>query len=82
MHRRGEDWEDLFTVKFWGNLYPDGGLAAKCKLGAWQLENLISGLEAFSMAIFTRILGCTKLEVDIFLGDVKKEMKDTKIHVY
>ena len=21
MHRRGEDWEHLFAVKFWGNLY-------------------------------------------------------------
>ncbi|KAH9218270.1 S-adenosyl-L-methionine-dependent methyltransferase [Leptodontidium sp. 2 PMI_412] len=52
------------------------------ELGAWQLENLISGIEAFSMAIFTRVLGWTKLEVDIFLGNVKKEMKDTRIHVY
>jgi hypothetical protein len=24
MPGRGEDWEHLFTVKFWGNLYEDG----------------------------------------------------------
>jgi short-subunit dehydrogenase involved in D-alanine esterification of teichoic acids len=48
----------------------------------WQLENVTSGLEGFSMAIFTRVLGWTKPEVDVFLADVRKEMKDTKIHVY
>jgi len=52
------------------------------ELGMWQLENIISGLEGFSVAIFTRVLGWTKPEVDVFLADVRKEMKDTKIHVY
>jgi hypothetical protein len=46
------------------------------------LENVLSGLEAITMAIYTRILGWSKEEVDIFLIDVRKEMKDTKIHVY
>jgi hypothetical protein len=48
----------------------------------WQIKNIISGLKGFSMAIFTCVLGWTKLKMDIFLGDVKKEIKDTKIHVY
>jgi hypothetical protein len=48
----------------------------------WQLENVTSGLEGFSMAMFTRVLGWTKPEVDVFLVDVRKEMKDMKIHVY
>jgi hypothetical protein len=34
------------------------------------------------MAMFTHVLGWTKPEVDVFLADVRKEMKDTKIHVY
>ena len=34
------------------------------------------------MAMFTRILGWTKLEVDVFLAKVRNEMKDTKLHVY
>jgi len=46
------------------------------------LENVDSGLEAFSVAIFTRILGWTKPEVDVFLADVRKEMRDTKNHIY
>jgi SAM-dependent methyltransferase len=52
------------------------------ELGMWQLENIISGLEGFSVAMFTRILGWTKLEVDVFLAKVRNEMKDTKLHVY
>lgn len=60
---------------------------AKCKLGTGQLENVTAGIEGFSMAIFTRVLGWTKPEVDVFLADVfladvKKEIRDTTIHVY
>lgn len=39
-------------------------------------------LEGFSMALFTRILGWSKEEVETFLIDVRKEMKDPKIHAY
>lgn len=46
------------------------------------MENMNSGLEGFSVAIFTRVLGWAKPEVDVFLADVRNEMKDTKIHWY
>jgi hypothetical protein len=34
------------------------------------------------MAIFTRILGWTKEETEVFLALVRKDMKDAKIHSY
>ena len=34
------------------------------------------------MAIFTRVLGWTKEETDVFLVDVRKDMKNTKYHAY
>jgi hypothetical protein len=34
------------------------------------------------MAIFTRFHGWTKEDVEAFVVDVRKEMRDTKIHVY
>jgi hypothetical protein len=46
------------------------------------LENVLSGLDGFTMAAFTRISGWTPEDVELFLVDVRKEMKDTKIHAY
>lgn len=51
-------------------------------LGMWCLQNILQGLDGFSFAFFTRGLGWTKEEVDVFLVDVRKDMKDTKIHSY
>ena len=48
----------------------------------WALENMESGLSAFSVAFFTRVLGWTLEEVEVFLVDVRNEMKDPKIHAY
>jgi hypothetical protein len=48
----------------------------------WCLADLEPGLEGLSMAIFTRILGWTKEETEVFLTLVRKDMKDTKIHSY
>lgn len=34
------------------------------------------------MALFTRILGWSAAEVEVFLVDVKKQVKDRRIHAY
>lgn len=47
-----------------------------------MLENLDPGLEGLSMGIFTRALGWTKKETEVFLAGVRKDMRDTKIHSY
>jgi uncharacterized protein YllA (UPF0747 family) len=51
-------------------------------LGMWVLEDLDPGLEGLSMAIFTRILGWTKEDTEIFLAEVRKNMRNTNIHAY
>lgn len=51
-------------------------------IGMWTLENLENGLEALSTALFTRVLGWEKEELDAFLVGVRKEMRDTKFHTY
>jgi hypothetical protein len=48
----------------------------------WVLQNIEPGLEGLSMAIFTRALGWSKEEAEVFLVDVRKDIKDTKIHCY
>lgn len=35
-----------------------------------------------SVAIFTRVLGWNVDELELFLVDVRREMKDTSIHAY
>jgi len=49
-------------------------------LGTYQREVLMNGLEAFSLAIFTRLLGWLKTEVEIFLEDVRQELKNSSYH--
>ena len=51
-------------------------------LGIWQNENLNFGIEGFLLALFTRILGWGKEEVDVFLAKVRKDIKDRSIHSY
>ncbi|RDW67593.1 hypothetical protein BP6252_08989 [Coleophoma cylindrospora] len=51
-------------------------------LGAWELENATTGLEGLCMALFTRGLGWTKLEVDVFLDRVRADMRNRSIHAY
>ncbi|KAM3079857.1 hypothetical protein ACMFMF_003278 [Clarireedia jacksonii] len=51
-------------------------------LGIWVQKNMLMGLEALSMALFTRILGMEKHEVEQLLLEVEMDIKDTKIHCY
>ncbi|CZR67449.1 related to methyltransferase [Phialocephala subalpina] len=52
------------------------------EIGIWSHENMAPSLEGFSMALFTRVYGWTKEEVEVFLVDVRKEVKDPRIHAY
>lgn len=51
-------------------------------LGAWQMLNVLEGVEGFTMALFTRVLGWSKDEVDVFLEGVKKDLQNKQIHAY
>ena len=52
------------------------------ELGMWTQENFVSGIEAMSLALFTRMLGWSREQVMVFITQVRKDMKDTKIHAY
>ena len=45
-------------------------------------SNEVAGLEGFSLALLTRVLGWSNAEVQVFLADVRKDIKDPKIHFY
>lgn len=52
------------------------------ELGAWTFENIMNGMEAFSLALLSRSLGWEKEEIQIFLVDVRKNLRDRSIHAY
>jgi hypothetical protein len=51
-------------------------------LGAWFREDSLSGLHGGSSVILTRGCGMSPEEVEVFLVDVRNEMKSNKIHAY
>lgn len=52
------------------------------EIGMWTLENLGSSLFGLSVALFTRGLGWSVQQLEVFLVDVRKEMQNTKFHAY
>ncbi|RDW79374.1 S-adenosyl-L-methionine-dependent methyltransferase-20 [Coleophoma cylindrospora] len=52
------------------------------ELGMWVNEDIQPALEGLSYATFTRGLGWSKEEIEVFLTGVRRDMNDTKIHAY
>lgn len=52
------------------------------ELGTWSRAATLAGLEAFSLALFTRVLGWTKEEALVFCAEVREEFKSQKVHGY
>ncbi len=50
--------------------------------GLWTHEATTSNLGGMSVALFTRALGWSAEELEVFLMDVRKDMKDCQIHSY
>ncbi|KAG5992602.1 hypothetical protein E4U54_003596 [Claviceps lovelessii] len=52
------------------------------ELGYWTYHDIAGGLSGLSMAVFTRCLGWSAEQVELFLVSVKEDMKDKHIHAY
>ncbi|KAH0559496.1 hypothetical protein GP486_003987 [Trichoglossum hirsutum] len=50
------------------------------EMGAYNLFQRLENLEGITLALFTRFLGWTSQEVFVFLTDVRKDLKNPKIH--
>lgn len=48
----------------------------------WSHEATVSTLSGMTNALFGRGLGWSPEEVEVFLVDVRKDMKDPRIHAY
>ncbi|RSL54844.1 hypothetical protein CEP54_009691 [Fusarium duplospermum] len=52
------------------------------ELGAWGNVNLVGGAQGLSLALFTKVLGWSPEELEVFLIDVRKDLCDKKLHGY
>ncbi|KAL9000018.1 MAG: hypothetical protein Q9169_001263 [Polycauliona sp. 2 TL-2023] len=50
------------------------------EVGAWNYLQIMEGLEAFTYALFTRNLGMSKAEVEVICANIRKEIKNPKMH--
>ena len=51
-------------------------------LGAWERVNFLEGLPAFSLRIFTQILGWSAEETEVLMAAVRLDIKNKAIHAY
>lgn len=79
-HLKDAGFEDVVAQKY---VWPVGTWPADRHLkevGAWNYLQIVEGLEGFTYALFTRQLGYTQKEVEVICANIRKEMKDPKMH--
>lgn len=52
------------------------------ELGRYQQVNMLESMEAYTMALVTRVLGLSAQEVHIFLTGVREELVNRNLHIY
>ncbi|RSL91826.1 hypothetical protein CEP51_000044 [Fusarium floridanum] len=52
------------------------------ELGAWGNVNLVGGAQGLSLALFTKVLGWSHAQLEVFLVDVRKDLCDKNLHGY
>lgn len=63
-----------------GNPWPKG--RDNKRMGYLQMTNFLEGLHASTMTLFTKGLGWAPEEVEVFLVDMRKAIRDLGIHFY
>jgi SAM-dependent methyltransferase len=51
-------------------------------VGKWHLFECYQGIEGWSMALLTRVMGWSEPEVQVFLAQVREAFKDKSVHAY
>ena len=50
--------------------------------GTFQLVALLEGLQGLTLALWTRVLGWSTQEIEVFLSEVRREWKSRKVHMW
>jgi hypothetical protein len=52
------------------------------ELGRYHQLNMLEAMPTYTYALFTRMLGWTRAEIEGLLAGIRKELRDTSHHVY
>lgn len=52
------------------------------EIGRWSETNWLDGLQGFSLAWFSRVLGWSKDEIEVFLIGVRRAISEREVHAY
>lgn len=52
------------------------------ELGAWNLHNGMAAADGLALAPLTRAHGWSREQVEVFLVDVRRDMRDRRYHTY
>ncbi|KZL86043.1 methyltransferase domain-containing protein [Colletotrichum incanum] len=82
MKMEAAGFEDIHTtrIRFPASPWPKDKKLKE--LGIWNQEQLLPGLEALTLGLFTRVLDWSKEETIVFCANARKDLKDTKAHAY
>ncbi|OLN96894.1 hypothetical protein CCHL11_02464 [Colletotrichum chlorophyti] len=75
-------FEDVVQVR---QVWPTSPWPADRKLrqlGWWSQASSLAGIEASTLALWTRVLGWTLEDTKAFCAEVAEELKTTQVHAY
>lgn len=52
------------------------------EIGRYQAIQELQVVDSYTPAVFSRVLGWSAEEIQVFIAKVKKDMKDPTIHLY
>jgi hypothetical protein len=52
------------------------------QIGKWRQMEIETGIEGWSIAMFTRVLGMSYEEVQLYLAEVRRDWRDKRVHAY
>jgi hypothetical protein len=81
-HMRSVGFEDVQEQRFYVPTNPWARGKKNKMLGVLCQQNLTEGVASLSMAAFTRILGWTREEMEVFLVGVRSDLRNKEVHGY
>lgn len=75
-------FEDIKEYRFYVPVNPWARGKKNKLLGAVTVQNLSEGIASMSTAAFTRILGWSQEQLEVFLVGVRRDLKDKNVHAY
>ena len=52
------------------------------ELGLWGLLASLEGVEPYSLALLTRVLGWDRAKIEVLIAEVRAELRNRRIHAY